>query len=226
MARTSRYEDLGLMNETEIHVIGVGAIGRQVALTLAIMGWPGKIHIYDFDTVEDVNLGTQGFAPSELEGQKVYATQKAMHYMNPDCDVECHEGRVTKMGLRKLKGGYVFSCVDSMATRQMIYENAEPELFLDARMAAEVFTVLAVYSQATSDMYSEGLFTDDEAFQGACTAKSTYYCANISAGFMIAQMTKFVRGFPIEADVRLDLAAMGIITSYAPVEAVAEETVS
>ncbi len=41
-------------------VIGIGAIGRQVALQLAAMGVP-TLQLIDFDTVEAVNLAPQGY---------------------------------------------------------------------------------------------------------------------------------------------------------------------
>ncbi len=40
-------------------VIGVGAIGRQVALQLAAIGTP-QIQLIDFDTMESTNITTQG----------------------------------------------------------------------------------------------------------------------------------------------------------------------
>ena len=42
-------------------VIGVGAIGRQVALQLAAVGIPLLI-LYDHDTVEEVNLAPPGLS--------------------------------------------------------------------------------------------------------------------------------------------------------------------
>ena len=46
-------------------VIGVGAIGRQVALQLAAMGVPW-LQLVDFDVVEPSNLASQGFLEKDL----------------------------------------------------------------------------------------------------------------------------------------------------------------
>lgn len=46
-------------------LIGVGAIGRQVALQLAAMGVP-HLQLIDFDRVEEANLASQGFLESDL----------------------------------------------------------------------------------------------------------------------------------------------------------------
>ena len=55
--------------------------------------------------------------------------------------------------------------------------------------------------------YPTTLFHAEEAFVGPCTAKTTIYCANIAAGLMIAQFTKYLRGWPVDADVQLNLLA-------------------
>ena len=46
---------------------------------------------------------------------------------------------------------------------------------------------------------------DPAAYQGSCTAKTTIYCANVAAGLMLAQFTKWLRGLPIEPDIALNL---------------------
>jgi len=54
-------------------VIGVGAIGRQVALQLSALGVP-QMTLYDPDTVAIENLAPQGFWESDLGRPKVEAT--------------------------------------------------------------------------------------------------------------------------------------------------------
>ena len=41
-------------------VIGIGAIGRQIALQLAAIGTP-RIQLVDFDEVDHTNVTTQGY---------------------------------------------------------------------------------------------------------------------------------------------------------------------
>lgn len=41
-------------------VIGVGAVGRQVALQLAAMG-VSRFQLFDFDIVEPTNINFQGY---------------------------------------------------------------------------------------------------------------------------------------------------------------------
>ena len=50
-------------------VVGVGAIGRQVALQLTAMGIPW-LQMVDFDTVDASNLASQGYLENDLENLK------------------------------------------------------------------------------------------------------------------------------------------------------------
>src|ERR1051325_794492 len=60
------------LQDCPVAIIGVGAIGRQVALQLAVMG-VGPLTLIDHDTVEAVNLGAQGYLDDDLGRPKVEA---------------------------------------------------------------------------------------------------------------------------------------------------------
>jgi molybdopterin/thiamine biosynthesis adenylyltransferase len=47
-------------------VIGVGAIGRQVALQLTAIGIPW-LQLIDFDTVEESNVASQGYHSLDVD---------------------------------------------------------------------------------------------------------------------------------------------------------------
>ncbi len=62
-------------------VVGVGAIGRQVALQLAAMGVP-SLELIDPDRVEPKNLACQGYLQDDLGRPKVHATADLCHLNN------------------------------------------------------------------------------------------------------------------------------------------------
>ncbi len=68
-------------------VIGVGAIGRQVALQLAALGVP-RLQLIDFDTVEDTNITTQGYDFEDIGQSKVDATAGAVQRIDPQLHVD------------------------------------------------------------------------------------------------------------------------------------------
>ena len=92
-------------------------------------------------------------------------------------------------------------------TRKLIWETIrhKVDFFCDGRMSAEVLRVLSVADAASQKHFPTTLFTAAEAFHGACTAKSTIYCANVAAGLMVGQFAKWMRGMPVERDLTLNL---------------------
>ncbi len=61
------------LTAVSVTVIGVGAIGRQVAVQLASLG-VAKLQLVDFDRVESHNITTQGYHASDISQPKVIAT--------------------------------------------------------------------------------------------------------------------------------------------------------
>lgn len=191
--------------ECKATVIGVGAIGRQVAAQLAAIGVP-SMQLIDHDIVEESNIASQGYFEDDLQRFKVHATADICQQINPH--LELHT--VNERFKRAMKiGNTVFCCVDSIETRRLIWDALKDKVnfFSDGRMSAEVLRILTACDLKSRKHYPTTLFAANEAFAGPCTAKTTIYCANIAAGFMLAQFTKYLRGLPIDCDIQLNLLA-------------------
>ena len=192
-------------------VIGVGAIGRQVALQLAALGI-SRLTLFDDDLVQPENLAPQGYWPDDLNCPKVSATAQLCRRIHPVIHIRAVPARFKRSTLRELSFGsepVIFCCVDSIVTRRMIWETIQPsaKFFVDGRMSAEVLRVIAVDQPVFDTHYARTLFTAEEAHVGACTARSTIYTASIAAGLMIHQFAKWLRGLPVDGDVTLNLLA-------------------
>ena len=219
MNREERYSrQAGLVPEDELAkccptVIGVGAIGRQVALQLAAMGVP-KLTLVDFDTVEESNIASQGYWEVDLHRLKVSATGEACGEINCDLSVEMVSEKF-KRSMAEKDGQVVFCCVDSIETRELIWKWVADysEFFVDGRMSAEALRVLTACDSATRMYYPMTLFKAEEAYVGDCTAKTTIYCANVAAGLMVAQFTKWLRRMPSDADIQLNLLTSELTVS-------------
>ncbi len=186
-------------------VIGVGAIGRQVALQLAALGVQ-RLQLIDFDTVEATNITTQGYYTGDLGTPKVSATAKVIHHIDPTITVSTIPDRFRP---RQETGEAVFCCVDSIATRAAIWRAVYKScsFWTDGRMLGEVLRILAVADELSRSHYPTTLFESSEAQAGACTARSTIYTANIAAGLMQHQFVRWLRGLAVEADLTLNLLA-------------------
>lgn len=193
------------IKDLSMTIIGVGAIGRQVALQLAAMGIP-RLQFIDPDVVAPENLAAQGFMEEDLGRKKIDAVKAACEKINSEIAIETIDGLYSD---EIEVGNIVFCCVDSMMSREFIWDNVydEANLFLDTRMSAESMRILAVDLDGDGDFhwYDETLFDDEEAYGTRCTAKSTIYCANIASGLAISELTKWLRNMTVAKDKMLNL---------------------
>ena len=199
------------LRQCQVTVVGVGAIGRQVALQLAAIGVPW-LQLVDPDTVEAPNLAAQGYLEDDMGRHKVHATGDLCHQINHQLEMHEHPERFR----RSLEiGNVLFCCVDAIDTRRLIWEAVKDKVlfFADGRMSAEVLRVLAVADAQSRRHYPTTLFAQAEAFQGACTAKSTIYSAGIAAGLMVGQFARWLRGLSVEADMMLNLLSSELVAA-------------
>ena len=186
-------------------VIGVGAIGRQVALQLAAIGIP-RIQLIDFDVVDVTNVTTQGYRAADIGQPKVIATTEAIHELDDAIQVEVVEDRFRA---KTELGDAVFCCVDSISARAAIWRSVcnRFQFWADGRMLGEFMRLLTATDLESRKRYSETLFPQAEAHTGNCTSRSTIYTANIAAGIMVHQFTRWLRNIPTDCDTALNLLA-------------------
>ena len=209
--RYSRQKDIVSVDRLaacKATVIGVGAIGRQVALQLAAMGVPW-LQLIDFDVVETSNLASQGYLEDDLGKLKVEATGMLCRRINSGIEIIPVAERFRRS---TDAGNAVFCAVDKIDVRRLVWEAVKntASFYVDGRMSAETLRVLTACDPESRRHYPTTLFRTEEAFVGPCTAKTTIYCANIAAGMMIAQFTKYLRQLPVEADIQLNLLASAL----------------
>jgi sulfur carrier protein ThiS adenylyltransferase len=192
------------MRQTSVTVIGVGAIGRQVALQLASIGVT-KLQLIDFDTVELTNVTTQGYRSDEIGQAKVTATMSEVERIDPTIEADAIIDRFRSM---HCVGDVVFCCVDSIATRATVWRclRKRIQLLIDTRMNGETIRLVTADPKSPHD-YESTLFAQGDAHAGTCTAKSTIYAASIAAGLAVHQFTRWLRDMPLDSDFTLNLLA-------------------
>lgn len=194
------------LSQVSATVIGVGAIGRQVALQLAAIGTP-RIQLIDFDTVELTNITTQGYRRTDLARTKVEATAQSIRELDNSIHVETIPDRFRpSVNI----GEAIFCCVDSISARAAIWRSAGThcDFWCDGRMQGEVMRVLTVSDPLSAQQYAETLFPQQEAHQGSCTAQGSIYTANMAAGLMVHSFGRWLRGLVCSRDMMLNLLAM------------------
>jgi molybdopterin/thiamine biosynthesis adenylyltransferase len=170
--------------KTKIVIVGAGAIGSFTALSLAKMGF-SDITVYDFDTVENENIGSQFFSIDSIGKPKVEALQTMIKAFT-GIEIRAVNAKVETMADKPAH--IVIAAVDNMAVRRMIFETCNCRVLIDPRMGAEFATMSVVDfhgSKAQIDSYKKTLFSDSSAVQERCTAKTTIYTVLLIAGQVV-----------------------------------------
>lgn len=208
-ARYQRQEGIlsqDLIREYPVTVVGVGAGGYAASRALAVMGT--NLQLIDFDTVEEVNLGAQGWPDDTIGMKKVAAAYRELKELNPEVSIELHPVRFD--ATVNQQEAVVFCCVDSMAARKQVWNYCKNhcKFFVDGRMSGEVLQMYCVTGDNGGfDKYDGTLFSDSEAFQEGCTRRTTYYCAMLAASIMVSRYSKWLRGLDVPFKLEVDLMA-------------------
>lgn len=183
--------------DTEITVIGAGAIGSFVVLALAKMGF-NRIAVWDFDEVSDANMSCQWYRTKDIGKPKVVALQELIRDFT-GLGIETHDERFE--GQRVLSG-IVISSVDSMKVRKVIWDAVKGHggvtHLIDPRMAAEyaLSYVMDPHNPKDIKAYEVTLYSDANAVKERCTAKATMYTATMLAGYVAKHVKDLVTGTP------------------------------
>jgi len=193
------------LKDLTITVIGIGAIGRQVAIQLASLG-ARQLQLIDFDTVEPTNLTTQGYFHEDLGRLKVDATAGLCWRIDPLLRIDTLPDRFRP---QQQTGEAVFCCVDSISARATLWRALPDrcEFWCDGRMLGETMRLLTATDEPSRQHYASTLFPPAEAQPGTCTSRSTIYTASIAAGLLLHQFTRWLRGLPTDRDVLFNLLA-------------------
>ena len=197
--------------ETDIHIIGCGAVGSTIAEQMARLGVK-RLHLYDFDTVTAHNITNQMFFASQIGEQKTKAITAILKLINPEIEVIQHnKGWIPNTPL----SGYVFLAVDNIETRKEIVDNnicnQNIIAMFDARMGltnAQAFATL--WNDEGRKKFKETMnFTHEEAKTetpiSACgTTLSVTPTVRIICSYIVANFINVTLGQPITKTIFLD----------------------
>lgn len=195
----SRHADVFKPHEFDkrVDVVGVGAIGSRITLSLAKLGVRDST-VWDDDIVEAHNVANQAYGVIDalVKPDKVVALQSKCEN-EAGVVINTNPVRVTKDNALNLSE-VVFVAVDSMTARKEIY-NALPhwcELLIDVRMGAtegRIYTI-PLNSMTAKKGYESTLYADTPGKVGVCgTPLSIGPTAEIVSGMAVWQMLKWFR---------------------------------
>lgn len=158
------FFDAKAKTNINIHIIGCGAIGSNIAELVTRMGFD-HFHIYDFDTVEAKNIHNQNFTAEDIHVKKEDAVIRHCTEINPDVRITAHGKLETPY---TIMDGVIILAVDNIDLRREILQanqfNPGIKCVLDFRMR---LTDAQYYFAAGWEQYKKLLetmnFTHEEA---------------------------------------------------------------
>ncbi len=81
------------LKQKTITIPGIGGLGVLTSEMLTRCGI-GTLHLFDYDTVEEVNLNRMGFHVKDLGKSKVEVTARYLREVNPDVTIVPHHGDI------------------------------------------------------------------------------------------------------------------------------------
>lgn len=196
MKNHSRFKGLKWYSKEERDVLvgGAGGIGSHLSFLLSRANF--KPYLFDFDIIEDHNLGGQLFSNNNIGQSKVRAMHEFIKkYSN--MDIMSFNNKI-KEDFETLP--ISFSAFDNMLARKNLFNSwcklEDREIFIDGRLTAEQFQIFFV-TKGKEDQYRETLFDDNSIPDIDCTAKQTTHMATAIASFMVGIFTNFISGLDI-----------------------------
>jgi hypothetical protein len=189
--------DQRAINRHPVAIVGLGAIGSQLAEQLAKLGVEQFV-LLDPDVVSRVNLAVQGFYEEEVGMAKVHAVADRLQKIRHSLGVETFAQPWRPNTDCLPRHAVVFAAVDSISVRRQLYDQQllrrkAPCLF-DARMSAETFQCFGVPRDRPDliHAYGQSLFPQAEAHRERCTARATIYCAAMAAAALCAMYKRWM----------------------------------
>jgi len=187
-----------------VSLIGAGGIGALTAVVLAKMGIK-RIHIFDDDQVDGINIATQFHRFSDVGIDKVFAVAGLIdEFAGEGCEVYAYPWRVGIGSLSAIDYSPLFiSAVDSIVARQEIWTLVNsmprrPQWYIDARMAAlelHLFIVNMNDPTAVAD-YDRRLMSlrESDVPEVPCTEKSTTFLPGLASAQIGAAIMRILLG--------------------------------
>jgi len=191
MTRHLDILDPKLAASKKITVIGAGAIGSFTVLSLAKMGFT-DITVYDDDVIDPENMNCQFYPISMIERKKVDALKELITDYT-GVNINAIDGRVGEDSV--FEGDFLICAVDNMKTRKNLFQYSWAcDTLIDPRMAAEYCTMEVLRQGESTANYNATLYTDEDAVQERCTAKSTVYTSVLIAGEICKAVKDITKG--------------------------------
>ena len=192
-----RFKDAIWFNKENPELVkigGAGGIGSWLTFLLVRAGF--KPFVYDFDTIEEHNVGGQLFREQDIGKTKTIALN---HIINTFCGTSITAFN-QKVDQNTATHYFMFSAFDNMKARKDLFEVWKKShencpitpIFIDGRLLAEQLQIFCV-TPDTMELYeTDHLFDDSLVEDAPCTLRQTSHSAAMIASLMVAFFTNHI----------------------------------
>lgn len=201
LTRQSDIINYHTLNQKVI-IVGAGATGSFTALSLSKMGM-NNITVFDNDVVSIENMNNQFYRKKDIGSSKV-SSLKNLIFDFTDTNIfikdRLFDETLTDEELKNLlDNSYLICCADDMNVRKFCLNVAlkyGASVYIDPRMGAEIYLQYALYkpipNQKDVISYEKTLYSNEDAVQTPCTAKSTIYTATAASALIVKTVKNFL----------------------------------
>lgn len=179
-----RFKDADFYNpDLTITILGAGGIGSWLSTCLCRQGY--EMYIYDMDTIEALNIGSQDYNLSHIGRNKAEVAVSEAKLKGNDRALAM--GKFTE---ESPVDNIMFACFDNMKYRKIAFDNwleyqmskseeyreanpLEVNVYIDMRMSAESWQVYMITNLLDAEKYKLTLFDDADLPDLPCSYKAT-----------------------------------------------------
>lgn len=199
-----RFKDALWFNHPVSATIGgCGGIGSWLAFFLTRSGI--STNVYDFDTVEEHNLGGQLFFNNSIGLSKVDALYDVLTEFNGvNFNIGTYKSKIDQYNYiytsYHYKLNFIISAFDNMKARtdlfnKFVAQNSKFHWFIDGRLLMEQMRIYCIHKDDTAainDYMENHLFLDSDVEEAPCTMKQVSHGAAMIATHMMGFITNII----------------------------------
>jgi molybdopterin/thiamine biosynthesis adenylyltransferase len=190
------------VSSTKLKIFGAGSIGSVMAVQAAKVGFK-DIEVYDYDIVEEDNIGSQEFSIKHIGMKKTEAIQLLLKE-NYDLDISVVDGKITEETEIIPEGNCIYFCAfDSLEARLMLWNKLKtfPIIWGEARIGRDnqrfYFVDLRDRNEKWIAEYEKLLDPHGPRSELSCGEKGTYPSNAEIVGKIVRQLVNIAEGIPI-----------------------------
>jgi len=196
------FIDTEKVKDWKVKIFGIGSIGGELTKQLALVGFQ-DITVYDFDTVDLDNIGSQVYTKEHVGMKKTKALHKLMKDWY-DFPITAVDGEITEESEIYPEEKTVYFCgFDSLEARKLLWDKLKnfPIIWAESRIGRGAqrfyFLDLRTRNEKQIEEYEKGLDPNGPRTELKCGEKGCFPSNAELVGKLVRQFVNIAEGEPI-----------------------------